>query len=321
MSSIRNGILDTIGDTPLVRLQRLIPGAHFNVFAKLEGFNPGGSVKDRTALNLIHTALESNRIRPGSTVIESSSGNLGIGLSHVCLYYGLRFICVVDPKTTERNLEIMRAYSATIEMVTKPDPETGEYLSARIKRVRELLAEIPGSFCPDQYSNRANPAAHHRTLREVIEALDGKLDYLFCATSTCGTLRGAAEYLRSHGYATKVFAVDARGSVIFGQARSTRLIPGHGAAVVPPLFYPELADSCVHVSDIDCVTGCRQLLAREAILAGGSSGGIVSALMNVRQEIPAGANVVIVLCDRGERYLDTVYSEPWVRRRLLGVEA
>jgi cysteine synthase A len=148
-------------------------------------------------------------------------------------------------------------------------------------------------------------------MHEIISAL-GELDYLFCATSTCGTIRGCAEYARQHDLKLKVFAVDAIGSVIFGGQNAKRLIPGHGAAVRPALFEPDLADECIQVSDLDCVLGCRRLVGREAILCGGSSGAIITAVQNVKHKIASDSVVVVVLPDRGERYLDTVYSDEWV---------
>jgi cysteine synthase A len=299
-----------------VKLERYFSTAPFTVYAKLESFNPCGSVKDRTARSLIDAALRTNQIGPGTTIIESSSGNLGIGLAQVCLYHGLPFICVVDPKTTPQNLGVLRAYGATIDVVEHPDPRTGEYLQARIDRVQELRASIPNSYWPDQYSNVNNARAHRATIREIVDALGRAPDYLFCATSSCGTLRGAAEYLRELGASTQVVAVDAVGSVIFGQKPKRRLIPGHGAAMVPKLFSQDLASRCVHVSDEDCVVGCRRLLRTEAILAGGSSGAVVSAIDRMNVHIPPRATCVAILADRGERYLDTIYSDLWVNDSL-----
>jgi cysteine synthase A len=150
-------------------------------------------------------------------------------------------------------------------------------------------------------------------MREIVTQLDGEVDYLFCATSTCGTLRGCAEYIRGQDLHTRVIAVDAIGSVIFGGQKAKRLIPGHGAARVPELYQPGLAERCVHVSDLDCVVGCRRLVRQEGILAGGSSGAVISAIEQMRHTIPPGANCVTILPDRGERYLDTIYSDGWVQ--------
>ncbi|MDX6528412.1 MAG: N-(2-amino-2-carboxyethyl)-L-glutamate synthase [Blastocatellia bacterium] len=306
------GILSTIGHTPLVRLTRVLDDPSFRLFAKLEAFNPGGSIKDRTALSILGHAMEHGLMQPGATVIESSSGNMGIGLAQSCAYMGLKFICVVDPKTTKQNIEILKSYGARVECVSAPDPITGEFLQARINRVQLLLKSIPNSFWPDQYSNIYNPIAHHQTMSEIVEELK-RVDYLFCATSTCGTLRGCAEFVRSNGLKTKIIAVDARGSVIFNSPAAKRLIPGHGAAIVPNLYQAHLADRCVHVSDLDCVVGCRRLVQEEAILAGGSSGAVLSAINKVQSEIPKGATCVAIFADRGERYLDTVYSDNWVK--------
>jgi cysteine synthase A len=237
---------------------------------------------------------------------------MGIGLAQACAYLGLRFVCVVDPKTTQQNIDILKAYGAEVDMVTRPDPATKEYLPVRLERVRELLGRDPNNFWPAQYSNPDNPAAHYSTMREVEAALGGPLDYVFCATSTCGTLRGCAEYVREHKRQTRVYAVDAVGSAIFGSEKARRLIPGHGAAVIPELFQTDLTDHVVHVTDLDCVAGCRRLVRREGILAGGSSGGVLRAVELSKDAIAPGSTCVAILADRGERYLDTIYSDTWV---------
>jgi N-(2-amino-2-carboxyethyl)-L-glutamate synthase len=310
---MNQGILSAIGHTPLIKLDRVLDDCQFNLYAKLEGFNPGGSIKDRTAYSIIQHALDEGDIGPGTTIVESSSGNMGIGLAQICAYHGLRFICVVDPKTTKLNLEILKAFGAEVDQVTVPDRATGEYLPARIARVQYLRQTIPDSFWPNQYHNIYNARAHHETMREMVEELDGRIDYFFCATSTCGTLRGCSEYVRANHLPTRIFAVDAVGSVIFGDQKRQRLIPGHGAAVRPQLFQPWLADECIHVSDRQCIVGCRRLVKKEALLCGGSSGAVLMAVEMVKHRIPLNANCVAVFPDRGERYLDTIYSREWVR--------
>lgn len=309
------GILGAVGNTPLAELANLLPGADVRVFAKLERFNPGGSVKDRSALSMLREKIDRGDLVAGeSTVIESSSGNLAIGLAQICRYYGLRFVCVVDAKTTEQNIAILRAYGATVEVVTEPDPETNEYLPVRFRRVRELLAANPDSYWPNQYANPLNPRAHQRTMHEIAEALDRRVDYLFCATSTFGTLLGCSQYARRAGLRTVIVAVDAVGSAIFGHPPGPRLIPGHGAAVRPPLTDPSAADEVVHVTDLECVVGCRRLMNREAILAGGSSGANVAALEKMAHRLHRGANVALIFPDGGDRYLDTIFSDSWVHR-------
>lgn len=305
------GILSTIGNTPLVRLSQIFKDTQFQVYAKLEAFNPGGSIKDRAALNIIRQGLDNGDINDGTTVVESSSGNMGIGLAQTCARLGLRFICVVDAKTTRQNLEILKAYGAEVDLISTPDPETGEFLHARINRVKFLQETIPNSFWPDQYANIHNALAHHQTMREIEMEL-GQVDYLFCATSTCGTLRGCAEYVRQHNLRTRIIAVDAIGSVIFGGQSCKRLIPGHGAAVAPRLFTTDLAEKYIQVSDLDCIVGCRRLVKQEAILAGGSSGAVLMAIDSIKRDLESGANCVLIFPDRGERYLDTIYSDLWV---------
>src|SRR5919109_713537 len=172
-------ILSTVGQTPLVRLTRVIPGCSFYLFAKLEGFNPGGSAKDRPALHILKEAMRTGAVKPWTVVIESSSGNLGIGLAQACRYLGLRFICVVDPKTTVQNIRILRAYGAEIDLVSEPDPVTGDLLQARINRVKTLLQTIEDSFWTNQYANPLNAQAHYRTtMHEIATELSGRVDYL-----------------------------------------------------------------------------------------------------------------------------------------------
>jgi len=286
---IGESVLSAIGNTPMVRLKRLFPLASIKLYAKLEMLNPGGSIKDRAAFNVIRQGVESGEIKPNSTIIESSSGNMGIGLAQACSLYGLRFICVVDPKTTEQNIRLLKAYGAEVDFVTEPDPQTGEFLCARIKRVQRLLSVVADGFWPNQYANLANSDAHYWTMHEIATDLVGEVDYLFCATSTCGTLRGCAEYIRSRNLRTKIVAVDAVGSVIFGGPPAERLIPGHGAGIHPPLYQPNLAQRVVHVTDLECVVYCRTLARREALLAGGSSGAVIAAVRKCMTSIPSNA--------------------------------
>ncbi|HSX36328.1 MAG TPA: 2,3-diaminopropionate biosynthesis protein SbnA [Patescibacteria group bacterium] len=304
-----------IGNTPLVRLRRLLPDGAFQVYAKLEMFNLGGSMKDRSSLNMLESGLKAGRIKTDTTVVESSSGNMGIGMAQACKRHGLRFICVVDERTNQQNIKMLRALGAIIDMVKQPS-DGKSLLEARLQRVRELLEANPNSYWPNQYTNVANPAAYQGMMHEIDAALNGKIDFLFCATGTCGTVRGCADYIKRHKLPTTVVAVDAVGSVIFGGTPKPRLIPGHGAAIKPPLFRDGLADEVIHMSDHDCVVGCRYLRETESILAGGSSGAIVSALLQYAPNIPADANVVLILGDRGDRYLDTVYNDEWVQAHI-----
>ncbi|MGF9713794.1 2,3-diaminopropionate biosynthesis protein SbnA [Paenibacillus sp. JMULE4] len=309
---INGGILSVIGNTLLVKLSSLFRDRDLEVYAKLELMNPGGSAKDRPALRMIREAWKEGKIGPGTVVVESSSGNMAISLAMICKYLGMRFISVIDPKTTENNIRILKASGAEIDYVADPDPESGEFLPARLKRVQRLLAEIPGSFWPNQYANTNNYLAHyHTTMKEIVDQL-GRVDYLFCGVSTCGTLRGCAEYVKDHGLATHIVAVDVEGSAIFSANKSRRRFPGLGAGIVPPFCKTDIIDRIVHVSDWDIVTGCRALAQKESIMAGASSGGVIAAVRHMEQELVPGAKCAVILHDRGERYLDTVYSDAWI---------
>ena len=312
---VHANILHTIGETPLVHLPRLFPGFPHGIYGKLECFNPGGSIKDRTALNILKRAIESGALKPGSTVIESSSGNMAIGLAQACRYWNLGLIVVVDPMINTQTLRLLQVYGAEIHQVSKAAPESS-FLEARLAKVRELLAERPNSFWTDQYHNNDNPGTHQVTMHEILRQLQGEVDYVFAATSTCGTLMGCSDHLSDRQSKTKMIAVDAKGSVIFGPPEGERLIPGHGAGRESDFLIRSRIDQVVHVSDRDCVTGCRQLLAREAILSGGSSGGVVTAVQRTLPQLPSDSSCVMILCDRGERYLDTVYNDEWVSRNL-----
>jgi cysteine synthase A len=312
------GILGAIGGTPLVRLEKFFASSHFECFAKLEGLNPGGSSKDRPSVAIVERALQTGEINADTLVVESSSGNTGIGLAQVCAYHGLRFRCLVDPKVTQQNIDILAAYGAEIELVEDPDPDTGELLPAKLKRIDEILKTVQNSFWVDQYTSPENSGAHYRsTVKEILRDLDGRmLDYLFIATATCGTIKGCLDYLVDHGYPTRVIAVDALGSRIFSNTRQARLIPGLGSGICPKLTPTDGVHKVLHVTATDCVVGCRRLARTEAILAGGSSGGVITAVERMSKEIPNGATVVALLPDRGERYLDTIYSDEWVRSEL-----
>lgn len=313
---MNDSLLSVIGHTPLIRLSRLFEERRgVRVYAKLELMNPNGSSKDRPALRIIRQALKENRIAPGSVVIESSSGNMAISLAAICSYLGIKFICVIDPKTSEQNIKIMKAYGAEIEFVAKPDEATGEFLPARLQRVQELLLKIPGSFWPNQYGNENNYNAHYDgTMREIVDKL-GTVDYVVGGVSTCGTMLGCAKYAREHSPNTKLVAVDAEGSVIFGGAKGHRVFPGLGAGIVPPFGQTRFMDISMNIPEREMVAACRTLVQKESILAGPSSGAVIAAMTRLYDQIPEGSVCAVILHDRGERYLDTVYSDAWTERQ------
>jgi cysteine synthase A len=266
---------------------------------------------------MLSDALDEGLIAPGGTVIESTSGNMGVGLAQACRYHGLSLICVVDPRAHDTNVRTLRALGADVRIVSEPDRKTGDLLAARLALVARLLETTPNAFWPNQYANASNPEAHAAgTMREIDEALDGEVDYVFVATSTTGTLRGCSDYLLEHGRATRVVAVDAVGSALFGGGRGARELPGFGAGVKTELSRAAVYDRLIRVRDVDCVVGCRRLVAREAILAGGSSGAVASALRSMAPDMPDGSRCVLIFPDGGTGYLQTVYDDDWVAERL-----
>ena len=268
-------MLAAIGNTPMVRFDRLLPRSGAQVWGKLEMLNPGGSSKDRPALSMLTGALAAGRVRPGDTVIESSSGNMAVGLAQACRLLGLHLVCVVDVKTTQTNVSLMRAYGAHVDVVQSPDPVTGDWLDARLARVQALVRQTPGAWWPDQYGNPDNATSHAAgTATEIAAALGGPPTAIVAAASTCGLLGGLVAWRDAAGAPTRIIAVDVRGSRLFGGDARPRQVPGIGSSKQPRLVNPADVDVEL-VDDADCVAGCRFLLAREAVLAGGSAGAVI----------------------------------------------
>ncbi|WP_434922371.1 2,3-diaminopropionate biosynthesis protein SbnA [Glutamicibacter sp. PAEs-4] len=302
-------------NSPVVKLERLFDSPDIEIFAKLDLLQLSGSTKERTAGSLIESFMESGQLQPGGMVIESTSGNLGIALSRQCVVRGIKFVAVVDENANKSALDIMRAYGAAVELVVnQPD---GNKLAARRQRVQQLLAQNPGAVTTNQYGSPDNPKAHYSsTMPEIVDALDGKVDMLFVATSTTGTILGCQKCIREHGLNTKLVAVDALGSVLFGGESGNRRLPGLGAGIVPELALQAEPDHVFRIREIDMVRGCRMLAQREGILAGASTGAIVSAMSQMLPEIPAGSRVAFLVHDSGVPYLHSVYDDDWVRETL-----
>lgn len=311
---VHNSVIGCVGRTPLVRLSRLFPYQGVEVLAKLEMLNPGGSVKDRPARFIIEQGLESGAIGAHTHLIESSSGNFGIALAMVARVYGLSFTCVVDPKISPTNLRILKQFGADIDMVNEPDDQGG-YLKTRLRRVNELLRELPGSLWINQYANELNWQAHYfGEGNEIVSELARPLDCLVAAVSTTGTIMGLSRRLRQAYPALKVIAVDAAGSVIFGAQPGARELPGIGSSHVPELLNPSEIDEVIYVTDRESVQGCRDLLSQEGIFAGGSSGSAIAAIEKLLPRLPRPCRILTLMPDRGERYLDLVYDENWVAK-------
>lgn len=305
------GVLSTVGHTPLIRLVRLLPGQGLEVYAKLEGCNPGGSTKDRPALRLVREALKSGLLQRRSVLIEPSAGNLAVSLAQVCAALELRLLVVVDPQTSPTVLKLLQAYGAAIERVTQPDPEPGDWATARRRRAAQLVAATPGAVTLDPESNPVHASAQRDgTIAEILDALEYRVDWLVLPVGSAATLQGARQWIRERGLTTRVVAVEMAGRALFGQTRP-RVRPGPTA----DLSQGDWADLHLVASDTQCVAGARWLLAREAILAGSAGGAAAAALHRLHGAWPEGTRVALVLPDRGERFLDTVYDDDWCERQ------
>ena len=317
-ASHQSGLLAAIGTTPLVDLSPGFPG-EAQVWGKLESFNPGGSAKDRTARAMVADATAKGLLHPGAVAVESSSGNLGIALAREAVAGGWEFHCVVDPRTNQATLSMIAALGAVLHPVTEPDPETGDWLTARRNLVAELK-ETLGAVNLDQYSNRAAFDAHDQgTMREIVQQLGHAPELLAVAVSTTGTVGGCLRHVRNHGYDTKVVAVDAEGSVLFDGARGERILPGYGAGVVTDLSQEVHPDRVMRVSAAEAVHAARGM-ARTTGFVPGASGGAVAAAVAQLIEQGVADEVVAVFHDDGRAYLDTVYNDSWVKEHIGGAE-
>ena len=306
MERIAKSLTELIGDTPLLELNHIMSdfGVDAHVIAKLESFNPGGSVKDRVALSMIEEAERSGVLRPGLTIIEPTSGNTGIGLAWVATVKGYKVILTMPETMSVERQNLLKALGATI--VLTPGAEG---MGGAIRRADELSREIPDSVILRQFDNPANPKIHRETTAEEIwRDTDGKVDIFVSAVGTGGTLSGTAARLKELNPAIKVVAVEPASSpVLSGGKPGPHKIQGIGAGFVPRNFDAGVVDEIIPVADNDAIAASRSLARKEGVLAGISSGAALSAALSVaKREENKGKNIVVILTDTGERYLSTV---------------
>ncbi len=308
---IYNDITETIGDTPLVRLSRMVEEGMAEICVKLESFNPAGSVKDRIGSAMIAAAEASGHLKPGMAVIEATSGNTGIALAMVCAQRGYPLTLVMPETMSLERRRLLQAYGA--KLVLTPGAKGMKGAMAEAER---LLSETTGAFMPGQFDNPANPAVHRNTTAaEVIRDTGGRLDAFVAGVGTGGTVAGVGKMLKaSLGDRVKVIAVEPSDSaVLSGGQPGPHKIQGLGAGFVPRNYDPDVVDRVIQISYEESLETARRLAREEGILAGISSGGILSAALRVARELGPGKRVVSVVCDTGERYLSTPlfpYEEP-----------
>jgi cysteine synthase B len=298
---VKDNILGTIGSTPMVRINRLSSNPNVNIYAKLEGFNPTGSIKDRIALRMVETAEREGRLRKGHTIIEPTSGNTGIGLAIAGIVKGYPVEIVMSSAVSIERRKIIRSYGAKV-ILTPADEGT----DGAIRLARKMVAENPDKyFMPDQFANAANYLAHYeKTAIEIWQQTDGQIDYLVCAVGTSGTLMGLSRFLRTMKPDIKVVcAHPIKGHYIQG-------LKNMEEAIVPQIYNPDLIDIQEMIESEEAINMARQIIAKEGIFAGMSSGAAMIAALRTAEKMEKG-NIVVVFPDRAEKYLSTSMFEPF----------
>lgn len=298
-----NSIIELIGKTPIVKLNKIPDANGANVFIKLESFNPGGSVKDRAALNMIVQAEKEGKLIPGkSTIIEPTSGNTGIGLAMVCATRGYRCIITMPDNATKERIKIMKAYGAEVHLTP-----SALRMQGSIDEAKRIAKDIPNHFIPMQFENPANADAHRETTAvEIMDTFDGQLDAFILTAGTGGTVTGTGEELKKRIPNLKIYVVEPAGSpVLSGGKPGPHKIPGTGPGFIPKILNRQIYDEILHIEDEDAQVMARRLAAEEGIFVGASGAASAYMAIQVAKNLPSSANVLCLAPDTGERYLSS----------------
>jgi cystathionine beta-synthase len=322
MRNVHDNVLSAIGDTPIVRLNRVTEGIKANIYVKLEYLNPGSSVKDRIAVQIIEDAEKAGLLRPGGTIVEATSGNTGAGLAIAAAVKGYKCIFVLPDKQSEEKRASLRALGAKVVITptdVQPDDPRSYY-----KVSKRIAEETPGAFYANQYHNPSNPLAHYKTTGpEIWEQMDGKIDVFVCGLGTGGTVSGIGKYLKEKKADVRVIGIDPVGSLYFDYFQTGQLtepfsyvVEGIGEDFLPSTMDFQFVDDIVRVNDKECFHMTRRLAREEGVFAGVSTGAAVAgALKYVRLHDREGLNVVILVPDHGSRYLSKVYNDKWMEEQ------
>ena len=298
-----NSIIELIGKTPIVKLNKIPDANGANVFIKLESFNPGGSVKDRAALNMIVQAEKEGKLIPGkSTIIEPTSGNTGIGLAMVCATRGYRCIITMPDNATKERIKIMKAYGAEVHLTP-----SALRMQGSIDEAKRIAEDIPNHFIPMQFENPANADAHRETTAvEIMDTFDGQLDAFILTAGTGGTVTGTGEELKKRIPNLKIYVVEPAGSpVLSGGKPGPHKIPGTGPGFIPKILNRQIYDDILHIEEEDAQVMARRLAAEEGIFVGASGAASAYMAIQVAKNLPSSANVLCLAPDTGERYLSS----------------
>ncbi|MEG4940802.1 cysteine synthase family protein [Microcoleus sp. F4-D5] len=320
-SSLARDITEAIGQVPIVRLNRLSELCqHHEFYLKLESCNPGGSIKEKNAVCLVQHAERTRLLAPGGTIVESSSGNFGIGLAMIGAARGYRVMIVIDAKTPPPIRRMLAAYGAElVDVPLSAADANGSMQVARMKKAKELAETIPGAWYPCQHRNPENPTAHEQfTAREIEQAFPVAPDVIVIGVSTAGQLAGISRYFKQRHPQTRIVGVDVAGSAIFGTPSHPYKMTGLGLSFVPPNFDPMVLDAAYSVNDRIAFSVCHALARREGLLLGASTGAIVAAALAYGTQHPHPQRMVLLNPDRGDRYLETVYNPEWLSQQ--GIE-
>ncbi len=316
---IHESVLDVIGETPLIRLKRVTEGIACKVYVKLENMNPGGSLKDRIGRYMIEKAEAAGKLKPGGTVVESTSGNTGVGLALACAVKGYRLICTMPDKMSQEKINLLRGLGAKV--VVTPTAVPHDDPRHYVQTAKRIARETPGAHYIDQFNNPDNPEAHYKnTGPEIFRQLGGKLDVIVLSMGTGGTLTGAGRYLKEKIKGLKIVGADPEGSIYTSIVRNGKpgethvyKVEGIGHDYVPGTCDPTLLDDCITVSDRAAFQMARRLAREEGIFAGGSTGLNLVAALTVARKLPPDATVLTLVCDTGERYLSKQWNDDWMR--------
>ena len=316
-----NNIIEAVGRTPLIRLNRIASGLKPQIWVKAEMLNPGGSVKDRIGITMIDEAEKKGLLKPGGTIIEGTSGNTGMGLALVAAVRGYKCVFTTTDKQSKEKVDLLKALGA--EVIVCPTAVEPEDPRSYYSVAKKLAREIPNSYYPNQYDNPSNPEAHYQTTGpEIWEDSEGRITHFVCGLGTGGTISGAGKYLKEKNPQVQIIGVDPEGSLYFdfhktgkiAKAR-TYVVEGIGEDFFPTTMDMHILDDVIQVNDEECFVAARRLAKLEGIFTGGSGGGCLSATLRLAKDLGPEAFVVALMPDTGMRYLSKVYNDEWMRER------